>query len=308
MKKVSVLMPVYNVERYIIEAVESIVNQTYSNIELVIIDDASTDNTRSLLNELHNKYYNIIKLVINDRNMGISKSLNKGLLLCEGDYIARADGDDIQALDRIQRQVDYLENNSDVCLVGCWIKNIDEQGNEIANCEYPSQWSFVKESLKYSSPVLHIWMATKEIYKKLGGYRNTNPAEDYDFILRCIDLGFKVSNLRYYGAYIRLRSGGTITESSLKQRVTFEYLQKVYFSNEINSDNVERNIPETYNHFLIRKLHNYSIYFLKRGLEQKKTLKGKFFVVLSLISPYTTRDILRRRKFRKLMLEESKLR
>lgn len=300
-------MPVYNVEKYIIEAVESILKQTYTNIELIIIDDASTDGTLSLVTQLQSQNPQVIKCIRNEKNLGISKSLNKGLAYCEGFYIARADGDDVQYLDRIQKQVDFLEKNQDYHLVGCWVKNMDENGKEIADCEYPIYWELVKEAAKFSSPILHIWTARSELYKKLNGYRATNPAEDYDFILRCIDLGLKVTNIPCYGSYIRLRTGGTITESSLKQRVVFEYLRKSYLNKKINDADIVDKIPNKFNNFIVIRLHKLSMFFLKKGLEDRKSLKGMAYILLSLISPYTLRDIIRRRRFRQLMKVNNKI-
>ncbi|HAV2239577.1 TPA: glycosyltransferase, partial [Enterobacter cloacae] len=149
---------------------------------------------------------------------GITIALNNGLPYCTGDFIARADGDDIQHPERIARQVDFLNKNEEYGVVGCWVKNIDEHGNETARCEYPIENDDIISCIKYTSPILHIWLARKSVYNKLGGYRKTNPAEDYDFILRCLAYGIKVSNIPFYGSYIRLRSGSTMTESSLKQK------------------------------------------------------------------------------------------
>jgi len=300
MCKVSVLIPVYNVEKYVETAVKSILNQTYKDIEIIIVDDASTDDTFGIISRLSAEYPSI-KVLRNDKNSGITIALNNGLTYCSGEFIARADGDDIQHPERIARQVEYLNNNTEYDVVGCWIKNIDEQGNETAFCNYPTEYEDILSCIKYTSPVLHIWLARKTVYEKLGGYRVTNPAEDYDFILRCLDYGIKVTNIPFYGSYIRLRGGSTMTESSLKQKIMFNYLRKMYLNKNINDERILNNLPDMKYYTFSQKLHAISTRYLKKGIEQKKTTVGIIYLMLSLISPYTVQDIFRRLMFRRFI-------
>ncbi|MDK7604627.1 glycosyltransferase family 2 protein [Enterobacter hormaechei] len=300
MSKVSVLIPVYNVEKYIETAIKSIINQTYKNIEIVIVDDASTDGTFEIVNRLSLEYPSV-KVLRNKENSGITTALNNGLPYCTGDFIARADGDDIQHPERIARQIDFLNKNEEYGVVGCWVKNIDEQGNETARCEYPTEYDDIISCIKYTSPILHIWLARKSVYNKLGGYRKTNPAEDYDFILRCLAYGIKVSNIPFYGSYIRLRSGSTMTESSLKQKIIFNYLKKMYSKNEINKETILNGMPDMQHYIIYQKLHTISIRYLKKAIEQKRTVAGMTYLLFSLISPYTVQDIFRRLMFRRYL-------
>lgn len=300
MHKVSVLIPVYNVDKYVVEAITSILNQSYKNIELVIVDDASTDTTLEKINKIAELNSNV-KIIKNEVNSGITVALNNGLKHCTGDFIARADGDDIQHPNRIAEQIKFLCDNEDYGLVGCWIKNINEDGNETASCEYPTNYETIVASVKFTSPILHIWLARKAVYEKLGGYRNTNPAEDYDFVLRCIDYGIKVSNLPFYGSYIRLRNGSTMTESSLKQKIIFNYLKKKFLMGLINDTSVLENMPDIEQYKTTKKIHSLSTVFLKKGLERKKTVQGLFYLTFSLISPYTVQDIFRRLMFRRFI-------
>lgn len=302
MPLVSVLMPVYNVEKYIILAIESVLNQSLNDIEIIIVDDGSTDKTFSIAS-----YYSTldsrVKVYKNDYNLGISRTLNVGLKHCTSPYIARMDGDDIMDFDRLLRQYNFLENNKDYGLVGCWIKNINESGDEIGLCEYPCTHENVLLCIGLTSPVLHIWMGREIVYQKLDGYRDTNPAEDYDFLLRSIDYGFKVGNLPYYGAYIRLRGGNTMSTASLKQRKAFNYLSNLFRVGEININQTldfsKDNILNV-NSF-VSYIHKISTSFLKIGLENKLSIKGCFFLVASTISPYTIQDIIRRQKFKKII-------
>lgn len=109
---VSVLIPCYNVEKYVEEAVNSILNQTYHNLEIIAINDCSTDRTGELLEKLAS-IDSRMKVVTNGENLKLIKTLNKGITLCNGDYIARMDADDISLPTRIEKEVDFLEKHTD---------------------------------------------------------------------------------------------------------------------------------------------------------------------------------------------------
>lgn len=109
---VSVLIPCYNVEKYVVESVSSILNQTYKNLEIIAINDCSTDNTGELLQQLASKNSRM-KVITNEKNLKLISTLNKGITLCNGEYIARMDADDISLPTRIEKEVDFLENNKD---------------------------------------------------------------------------------------------------------------------------------------------------------------------------------------------------
>ncbi len=121
MPKVSVIMSTYNDSRYIRQSVESILNQTYKDFEFIIIDDASTDETVSIIKSYNDSR---IKLIINKENHGLTKNLNKALTMVTGQYIARMDGDDISFAKRLEKQIEYLDKHKDVYLIGTAIRNI----------------------------------------------------------------------------------------------------------------------------------------------------------------------------------------
>ena len=112
---VSVVMPVYNGERYLREAIDSILNQTYTNFEFIIINDGSTDKSEQIVLSYTDSR---IRYLVNEKNSGICITLNKGLDAAQGKFIARMDCDDISMPDRVQKQVDFLEKNTDVGIVG----------------------------------------------------------------------------------------------------------------------------------------------------------------------------------------------
>jgi glycosyltransferase involved in cell wall biosynthesis len=121
---VSVVMPVYNVEEYVAEAIESILNQTFKDFEFIIIDDASTDDTVSVIKTFSDER---IKLVCNETNLKLAASLNRGLRIARGKYIARMDGDDISHLARIEKLYKVLEQNPAIAICGTRMKLFGSQ-------------------------------------------------------------------------------------------------------------------------------------------------------------------------------------
>ena len=126
--KVSVIMSVYNGSRYLQESIDSILNQTLTNFEFIIIDDGSSDNTWEILTEYGNCDRRI-KLYKNEENLGLTKSLNKGLKLAQGEYIARQDADDISLPERFEKQVSFLNEQPKVILVSANYHSIDFKGS-----------------------------------------------------------------------------------------------------------------------------------------------------------------------------------
>ena len=112
---ISVLMSAYNVEKYVGEAIESILSQTYKDFEFIIIDDASMDGTFSIINQYKD---NRIRVLQNEKNLGLAASLNKGLHIVEGKYMARMDADDISHIQRLEKQHNFLEQRPDIDICG----------------------------------------------------------------------------------------------------------------------------------------------------------------------------------------------
>ncbi|WKS94939.1 glycosyltransferase [Riemerella columbina] len=124
---VSVLLPAYNVEAYIAETVESVLEQSFTNFELIIINDGSTDKTLQVVEAFKDPRI----ILVNQENLGLAKTLNKGLQMARGEYIARIDGDDICYRNRLKIQVEYLENHPEIGLLGTGIELIDEQSQHL---------------------------------------------------------------------------------------------------------------------------------------------------------------------------------
>src|ERR1039457_5253114 len=130
MARISVLMAVYNVEAFVAEALASIQTQTYSDIEMVVVDDGSTDGTLRIVEKIASSDSRI-KVVCAGRNLGLPLALNLGLTFCQAPFIARMDGDDIALPTRLEKQLYFLEANPDIALVGCAYSSIDQYGSPI---------------------------------------------------------------------------------------------------------------------------------------------------------------------------------
>lgn len=148
--KVSVIMAVHNGEKYLIEAIESIVNQEFSDFEFIIINDGSNDQTNNIINSYNDRR---IVYLIEKTNIGQTKALNKGIMISQGRFIARMDADDISLPKRLSRQVGFLEKNKDVSVVGSWHQEIDENGRRIRNRKLPTDPVSIKAGLITSSPM-----------------------------------------------------------------------------------------------------------------------------------------------------------
>ncbi|MDC7326067.1 glycosyltransferase family 2 protein [Acinetobacter baumannii] len=241
---ISVLIPVYNVEAFVKEAILSICNQSYKNIEIIVVDDCSTDNTYNIVAELVPNDARI-KLFKNYKNSKIVKTLNFALEQSKGDFIARMDGDDISAPQRLEKQLNFLLKHPQYALVGSHVTTIDSKNKIIGKQEMPIKDDIITKTIKYASPVLHIWLAKREVYNKLEGYREIPGAEDYDFLLRMHSLGLSFTNLNSFEYSVRIRDGNTTSTIGFNQRLMSNYVVELYEmrlrSNKDNfsSDNVK---------------------------------------------------------------------
>jgi glycosyltransferase involved in cell wall biosynthesis len=151
---VTVIMPVYNGSSYLESAIQSIRKQSYKDWELIIINDGSTDDTKLIVNRFI-ALDSRIKMVNNRRNLGIACSLNKGIRLAKGRYIARQDADDISQPNRLSKQVSFLNNNNDYGLVSSLFIVMSEAGQPIKITALPLDDYEIKLSLLFYNPIAH---------------------------------------------------------------------------------------------------------------------------------------------------------
>jgi len=189
--KISVVMSVYNGEKYLDEAVQSILEQTFSNFEFIIINDGSTDKSLSIIHHYSSQDKRIV--VINQENKGLTKSLNKGIHVSKGEYIARMDADDVSLSQRFSTQLPWLEeDNFALCCSRTWLI----QENRVSpRMKYylPKKWL-----LKFGNPFIHgTFLIRKSSLEKIGYYNEEfRYAQDYKLITDFYNSKFKVKYLK----------------------------------------------------------------------------------------------------------------
>ncbi len=181
--KISVLMTVYNAEKFLKESINSIKNQTYKNWELIIIDDFSSDKSLSKIKELKNKK---IKLYSLKKHIGRTSALNYGLKKVSGDFIAIHDADDIAHKERLKIEIEFLKKNKKVYLVGSWYRVINSEGKFIEYVKTNTEEKKIYENMVVNNVFCHTSVMFKsEILKKIGKYpENLVYSQDYGFILK----------------------------------------------------------------------------------------------------------------------------
>lgn len=221
---ISILMSAYNeTPTELDECINSILHQTYSNFEFLIIND--NPNNCELEEALKTYADRRIRIICNEKNLGLVKSLNKGLKLCSGQYVARMDADDISRPSRIQDELLYLQKNH-LDMVGSYIETIDEQGKTIKSLmKFPEKHNQIAKFMRWGSCICHpTWLLKREVCLELHGYRKTPHCEDYDFILRAIAHGYKVGNIPKVELSYRIRQSGVSKSHEAEQFLLRDYL------------------------------------------------------------------------------------
>lgn len=311
MAQVSVLLPVYNVAPYIAEALASIQTQTLTDIEIVVVDDGSTDETPRIVEQMALTDPRI-KIVRTPRNLGLPAALNFGLPFCHAPLIARMDGDDVALPTRLEKQMRFLEENRGIALVGCATVAIDQSGSPIAELgisHKPTSDEEVTRTMLLASPCLHIWMTWSEVYRKLSGYRELSFAEDYDFLLRALSARYRISNIPEPLMKIRKRRGNL--SSRIEQRKAHDYIVRLYRErlrhgqDSFSLENYRRAIAagrvET-------SAYQLAIWCVKKGLQSSSRIVcGILMLASAVVSPWQARYFLGRIRFR-LAMKRSMLR
>ncbi|MCI9613858.1 MAG: glycosyltransferase [Dorea sp.] len=227
---VSVLMSVYKEPlSYIRYSVDSILNQSYKDIEfIIIVDNPSNMDLITLLKE-YEKKERCIKLFINEKNLGLTGSLNKALNYAQGEFIARMDADDISMPKRIEKQLEYLTHNQ-LDLIGSNIQDINENGNICSDVTiYPETNEQIIRYARYNSPIPHpTWFGKKSVFDKLNGYQEVEACEDYDFLVRAILDGFKLGNIQEPLLKYRINLKGISSTKKAKQKTALYFIRKNY--------------------------------------------------------------------------------
>lgn len=196
---VSILIPAFNAEKFLESCMDSALNQTYRNLEIIVCDDYSTDNTSRIL-KLYAKNDKRVIVVKNEVNLGYLRTFNKLLDLSKGEFISFLDSDDCIADDKIEKQVKKFSSDDNLGLVGTNIFFTNPKGGHYKKSNYPLDHENIVEYINKNKQVCLCGssvMITRTVYQKVGGYRgffDGCPGEDFDWILR-ISENFRVVNI-----------------------------------------------------------------------------------------------------------------
>lgn len=210
--KISVVMAIYNSERYLSDAIKSILSQTFSDFEFIIVNDGSTDNSLKIIESFSDPRIKII----NQENQGLAKSLNNGLRQARGEFIARMDADDISFPERFEKQIKFFENNPEYDFCGTSAIFINEIRQKIGERIVLDDWQKIKKTILWKNPFIHPSMMFRRTLLDKAGFYYEHPRhskfdyypEDYELWLRAIGRGMKCANLIEPLIYYRINPKG----------------------------------------------------------------------------------------------------
>lgn len=249
--KISVIMAVYNEEKFLKESIDSILNQTFNDFELIIINDCSTDSSLKIMKSHQDKR---IRIINNNKNVGFLNSRNKALKIARGKYIAILDGDDVSLPERFKIQFNYLEMNPNIFLVGSSAIFINEKGIEISRFRKYNDY----ELLAWRMPVSCGILSPSVMFRNEGYVYNQGfgGAGDYDLYLRMLSDRKRLTNLPDFLVKYRVHGGSMSIYNRLKQE---KYRDLIKEKNKFKGRFKIRFLPKLFIHYL-------KTYKEKRGL------------------------------------------
>lgn len=199
--KVGVVLPIFNAEKYLRESVESLLSQTYTDFEIIAVDDGSTDSSARILLEM--SYDKRLRRFAMPTRSGVTKTLNYGLMLSRSEYVARMDADDISMPTRLEKQVAYLDSNKNVQMVGTYFWSMDEAMKEIVWENGPADCPQKPHDIRRTLPAKCCFghptvMMRRKMVESIGGYSELPEhlaVEDYELWLRAASMGIELANL-----------------------------------------------------------------------------------------------------------------
>jgi glycosyltransferase involved in cell wall biosynthesis len=238
--EVTILLPVYNGEKYLKEAIDSILAQTFTNFEVIIIDDNSNDRSRAITASCQDPR---LRTINNEQRAGLTQSLNQGLRMARGRYIARMDADDIAAPERLEKEVRFLDDHPDIAVVGSAISLINDTGEEIGSYTYPQTSGQIRWCMLFFNPVAHpTVMMRKDVINQVGGYNEKIwYVEDYELWCRMTPIA-KFWNLKDKLVYHRMHKGKVsiihaIDQANFTDEVARRYIASIT-SEQVDTESI----------------------------------------------------------------------
>jgi glycosyltransferase involved in cell wall biosynthesis len=257
---VSVILPVYNGVKTVRRAVESILFQTYPNFELIVINDGSKDETTSILTSFHDERIR----VLHQENRGLVLSLNRGIKEANGQYIARMDADDFAMPDRLKKQVEFMENNPAVGVLGTAAKIVYSDGTQRVR-HRPLDTSSIRKNIVKICPFCHSSvMIRRKVFNEVGTYDASKDGskkllvEDYDLWVRVLAAGYDLANLPDVLMTYYREPDSILRRRSISMRIKQQVLSRIEVIKKLNLGySAYLNIPPVVmlsilNHFGVR--------------------------------------------------------
>lgn len=294
---ISVIMSVYNGETYLHEAIDSVINQTFSDWELIVINDCSTDSTEKILREYEEKDGRI-RVFTNEINLRLPKSLNKALSYAEGRYTARMDADDICLPTRLEQQFAFMEANPDVALSSCRFMTMKNGVVASGGCGGRCDNDSICAQLLVTNPILHPGVIAKtEIMQKLKYDETLTCTEDLELWTRFAQLGYTMEILPAYLMIYRLHDKQITSTTAERQRKEVAKIQQTYF------DAMLKNMSEEQESFYIDGIYFTNqpdvkkfcqfFQFLKQEARKKKRVSydAVAYAMLEILAEYKRKGI-----------------
>ena len=258
----SIVMPVYNREKYITASVKSILSQTFTNFEFIIVNDGSTDKTVEIIKSFNDKR---ILLVENEQNRGIVYSRNRGLALAKGEYIGMFDSDDIAYPEKFEKQIQFLKNNTDVGMVGSWVKHIDENGIiQQTKWKLKAKPEFIPAIMLFRNYFVQATVVIRKTALPQNGYSKGFDIVEDSKMWFDVSLKNKVANIQEYLLNYRVHTGGISNVGSEKHKENSKKLFKYIFNHlEINATDNELDL-----HYLIKNQDKIKSIIELKAIEQ----------------------------------------
>jgi GT2 family glycosyltransferase len=301
---VSVLMAAYNGEAFVAQAIESLQRQSISEIEIVVVNDGSTDKTLQVL-ETMAVADSRIRVVNMGTNKGCVAARNLGLTHCRSPHIAELDQDDVALEDRLAKQLTYLMDHPDVALVGGDAASIDLNGKPIhlaGASPILLTDRAIKRALLLGSPCYHSgWLARRDLYTQLDGYRELTPCEDYDFLLRAVSSGYKITNIADRVVMIRLHPRQVSSTAALKQRKMHGYVVNLFqdrSGGRPDAFSIESAQQATSSGRFAHALHRFAVRCTGAGFQCSGKLPKLFLLMAACVSPWQAKYFFDRLRLR----------
>ncbi len=272
----SVVMSAYNAEKYIKESIDSVLNQSFTDFEFIIINDGSTDSTEAILAT----YRDGRIIIINQENAGVAKSRNKAISIAKGKYIAILDADDIALPTRFNIQLAYLEINKEYIMIGSNAMIIDEEGNLLYTSDLHTDAEYLRAQLPVNNFFNSSVLFKKDIFLSVGGYDTTIPNHIEDLLLwiKFSEVG-KITNLKDALIKYRLSSNSLTNKSPAGFKTQRELVHKIINNQPLSTIEIDNLIdknklsPKTRKSLYHLRLANI---YLTKNSNQKLAFKNIF--------------------------------